>query len=218
MQGRFNLGMETLAKRLRFARKRLGWTQEQLAEASGIGQSLISKIELGSTSRTTAIPTLSRALRCNPHWLDTGEGDPNWDNKSNTAEGPEVRGEVPLISWVQAGQWAEIVDNFQPGDAEVWVATTARVGKHAFALRIEGDSMEPKVPNGSVVIFDPDKGWQHGSLVLAKRTMDQHATFKQLWYDGPTAYLKPLNERYPLMELPPDSRIIAVAVRLELEL
>lgn len=78
--------------------------------------------------------------------------------------------------------------------------------------------MEPKVPHGSVVIFDPDKGFQHGSLVLAKRTGDQLATFKQLWYDGPTAYLKPLNDRYPLMQMPEDTRIIAVAVRLELEL
>jgi SOS-response transcriptional repressor LexA len=209
----------TLAERARFARKRLELTQQQLASEAGLQQSDISKIERGQIQRTTAVPALAKALRCNPYWLDTGDGDPEWDNVANTAAGPDIRGDgVPLISWVQAGMWGEIVDTLQPGDAEQWIATTARVTKSAFALRIVGDSMAPKVPDGSIVIFDPGKSFHHGSLVLAKRTGDQVATFKQLWYDGPTPYLKPLNERYPLLEMPEDTRIIAVAVRLELDL
>lgn len=110
------------------------------------------------------------------------------------------------------------MDNLQPGDAEEWISTTAKVSRQAFALRIVGDSMAPKVPDGSIVIFDPARAYQHGSLVLAKRTTDQVATFKQLWFDGPTPYLKPLNDRFPLLDMPEDTRIIAVAVRLELEL
>jgi SOS-response transcriptional repressor LexA len=210
--------MDTLARRVRFAREQRGLTQVQLAEESGVGQSDISKIERGLILRTTAIPALSRALRCDTHWLDTGEGEPGWNNQENVTPGPSLRGSVPLISWVQAGSWGEIVDNFQPGDAEQWIETSARVTGQAFALRIIGDSMSPKVPDGAIVIFDPGKGYQHGSLVLAKRTSDQLATFKQLWYDGETPYLKPLNERYPMLAMPPDTRIIAVAVRLELEL
>jgi SOS-response transcriptional repressor LexA len=218
MQGRLNRGMDTLARRVKAARARLELTQQQLADAAGLQQSDISKIERGGIQKTTAIPALSRVLRCNPHWLDTGDGDPAWDNEQNVTPGPAVRGEVPLISWVQAGNWAEIVDNFQPGDAEEWIATTARVSAQSFALRIVGDSMAPKVPDGSVVIFDPHKGYHHGSLVLARRSGDQLATFKQLWYDGSTPYLKPLNDRYPMLAMPDDTRIIAVAVRLELDL
>lgn len=218
MQARLNRGMDTLAARVKHARLRLELTQQELANVSGLKQSDISKIERGQILRTTAVPALARALRCNPHWLDTGDGRAEWDNQNNTAAAPSLRGEVPLISWVQAGQWGEIVDNFQPGDAEEWIATTARVGRNAFALRIVGDSMAPKIPDGSIVIFDPAKHYQHASLVLAKRTGDQVATFKQLWYDGATPYLKPLNDRYPMLEMPQDSRIIAVAVRLELEL
>lgn len=210
--------METLAQRVKFARKRLGLKQQQLADAAGIGQSDVSKIERGLIVRTTAIPALARALRCNPYWLETGEDEPQWDNESNTTAGPAVRGTVPLISWVQAGSWGEVVDNLQPGDAEEWIATTARVSSSAFALRIVGDSMAPRVPDGAIVIFDPGRGYNHGSLVLAKRTGDQLATFKQLWYDGGVPYLKPLNERYPMLDMPEDTRIIAVAVKLELDL
>jgi SOS-response transcriptional repressor LexA len=210
--------MRTLADRVKAARERLELTQQQLAAAAGLKQSDISKIEGGRIRKTTAVPALARALLCDTHWLDTGEGSPGWDNHENTATGPVIRGDVPLISWVQAGKWGEIVDNFQPGDAEEWIGTTARVSRRAFALRIQGDSMAPKVPDGAVVIFDPDKNYQHGSLVLAKRTGDQAATFKQLWYDADTPYLKPLNDRYPVLTMPADSQIIAVAVRLELDL
>jgi SOS-response transcriptional repressor LexA len=218
MQARFNEGMKSLAQRVKAGRARLDVTQTELAKLAGLDQTDISKIERGAIRKTTAIPSLARALQCDPFWLQTGEGSSGWDNQNNTANGPEVRGVVPLISWVQAGHWADIVDNFATGDAEAWLETTARLSPRSFALRIVGDSMSPKVPDGSIVIFDPDRDYHHGSLVLAKRTGDQQATFKQLWYDGTTPYLKPLNERFPMLDMPQDSRILAVAVRLELDL
>jgi SOS-response transcriptional repressor LexA len=136
----------------------------------------------------------------------------------NVSPGPELRGRVPLISWTTAGKWAEAQDPYGPGEAEEWVVTTATVGPNAFALRVVGDSMEPKIPDGAIVIIDPARNFQHGSVVLAKRTMDQEATLKQLWYDGPVPKLRPLNPRYPILDMPPDTRIIGVAVRIELDL
>src|SRR5690348_12194823 len=59
----------------------------------------------------------------------------------NTLEGPRVYA-VPLISWVEAGDWQEAVDNYRPGDGEKTAYTTKRVGRHAYALRIVGESME----------------------------------------------------------------------------
>jgi predicted transcriptional regulator len=58
MQQRIMATMDTLAKRLKFARKRCGLNQEQLAELSGIGQSVISKIERGDIQKTTGIVAL----------------------------------------------------------------------------------------------------------------------------------------------------------------
>ena len=137
---------------------------------------------------------------------------------ANVTDGPPLRGRVPLISWTTAGMWADVEDPHPPGNGDEWIMTTANVGPHAFALRVQGDSMEPKVPDGSIVIIDPDRGHHHGSIVLAKRTSDQQATLKQLWYDGATPKLRPLNERYDILDMPPDTRIIGVAVKLELDL
>jgi SOS-response transcriptional repressor LexA len=78
--------------------------------------------------------------------------------------------------------------------------------------------MEPKIPDGAIVIIDPARPYQHGSIVLAKRTGDQQATLKQLWYDGAVPKLRPLNPRYAILDMPADTRIIGVAVRLELDL
>ena len=50
---------------------------------------------------------------------------------------------VPVISAIQAGMWAEIVDNFQPGDAGGWLLTDIDLSDSAFALDIRGNSMEP---------------------------------------------------------------------------
>lgn len=37
---------------------------------------------------------------------------------SNVATGSDLRGMVPLISFVQAGAWAEAADPYPPGEAE----------------------------------------------------------------------------------------------------
>jgi len=117
---------------------------------------------------------------------------------------------VPLISWTTAGNWAEVVDNFAPGDAEDWIVTTARVGPHAFALRIRGDSMTPLIPDGAIVIVDPDTDAKHRSIVIVRQNHDTEATCKRLIYDAAQPYLQPENPRYPVMQMSPDAKIVGV--------
>lgn len=68
------LGMDTLAKRVKFARERLQMNQETLAKLSGLKQPDISKIERGKILRTTGLIGLAVALQVRPEWLDTGDG------------------------------------------------------------------------------------------------------------------------------------------------
>ena len=104
-------------------------------------------------------------------WMDAPQADRVAEASGvyNTREGPTIRAKVPLISWTTAGAWSQISDPFQQGDGEDWVPTTAKVGPNAFALRVVGDSMEPRIPDGSIVIIDPARSFQHGSIVLATR-------------------------------------------------
>jgi SOS-response transcriptional repressor LexA len=136
----------------------------------------------------------------------------------NIAPARDLQREVPLISWVQAGDWQNLVDNFHAGDAERWVATYANVSKHAFALRIVGDSMTnpggaPSFPEGTVIIIDPERDAKPGKYVVVRQNSDTECTFKQLVRDAGKHYLKPLNPRYPLLEMLPDAVVCGVLVQ-----
>lgn len=208
--------MATFGQRVKKRREELEMSQDDLAKKAGLTQPTISNIESGRNKGSTFAVQLASALKCSPHWLATGRGAK--EVGANTEPGPVIRARVPLISWTTAGKWAEVSDPFPQGEGEEWVPTTASVGPNAFALRVVGDSMEPRIPDGCIVIIDPARPYRHGSIVLAKRTQDQEATLKQLWFDGAMPKLKPLNDRYPILDMPIDTRIIGVAVKLELDL
>ncbi|MEX3628445.1 MAG: XRE family transcriptional regulator [Burkholderia sp.] len=118
----------------------------------------------------------------------------------NVQPGPEIRGKVPLISWVQAGDFSEVVDLLHPGEAFEWIETTVQPRAHTFALRVHNDSMEPDFPAGTILIVEPELDAHAGDFIIAKNG-DEEATFKQLVRDGGDWYLKPLNPRYPLKPL-----------------
>lgn len=118
---------------------------------------------------------------------------------------------VPVISWVQAGDWSEVVDQYPPGFAEDWIVTTETVTPTAFALVVHGDSMEPEFAEGDILTVDPGRAYSSGSYVVVKN--GEEATFKQLMIDGSSVYLKPLNNRYPIKDVTGlNIRIVGVVI------
>lgn len=204
--------MPSIHRKIKRLRKARGLTLETFAKEVGVSWQSAQQWEKdpgGTAPHRKRMNRVAEVLGVAVAELLSG----NLDNEP----GPKIRGKVPLISWAAAGQWYDVHDPFQPGEADEWIYTTKTVSANAFALRVVGDSMEPKIPDGSIVIIDPAVAHKHGSIVLAKRTQDQQATLKQLWYDGAEPKLKPLNDRYPIMEMPSDTKIIGVAVKLELD-
>lgn len=165
-------------------------------------------------------------IGCDSDWLLTGEGDMQagssnvmtlgfattandtqgayqvtaepWDAGVVNIRQARTRGRVPLISWVQAGSWADVHDNHLPGEADHWVdAYASTPSPNAFALTVEGDSMTAPAgqsfPAGCMIIVDPHRSPKAGDYVVAKDVNTQRATFKKLTTDGGTWYLKPLN-------------------------
>lgn len=159
-----------------------------------------------------ALEEISPTLASQVRHVDQPEGH------YEVISGPQLRGSVPLISWTMAVRWSEVRDDFQPEDAEMWVPSPKAVGPHAFALRVVGDSMEPKLPDGAIVVIDPDRKAENGDIVLAKRAADEGATLKQLWYDGAIPKLRPVNPRYAVIDLTADTQLIGRAVFVVLDL
>jgi len=120
---------------------------------------------------------------------------------ANVTAGPDIIGRIPLISFVQAGGWAEIVDNLQPGDAEEWIPKVSGVGPRSFALRVSGTSMAPDYQPGDIIVVDPDRQYNNGSLVVARLNGDNEATFKRIVIDGGKTFLEPINQRYQPLDI-----------------
>ncbi|MEG3641273.1 LexA family protein [Magnetococcus sp. PR-3] len=108
----------------------------------------------------------------------------------------------PLISFIHAGNWGSFVDIFEPGDAEQWVTTGKNYGKHAYALRVKGHSMEPKYPQGCVVVVDPRGKAQAGDTVIARIDAENEATMKVYKKDAlGNRFLKPINPAFPTIDM-----------------
>ncbi|SXK95384.1 LexA family protein [Klebsiella pneumoniae] len=185
-----------LAERVKSKRIELGLTQTEAAERAGIRQQSWQSIEDGKTLKPRNIIGIAKALNCDAEWLMNG------GTFKSIAEVSSRR--VPLISYVQAGALAErpTIEALD-GDLE-YILTDFELSEFSFALRIEGDSMEPDFKEGDVIIVDPELEPMPGEFVVAKNGGNQ-ATFKKYrptYTDmkGTQHFeLVPLNDDYPII-------------------
>ncbi|MGE9551590.1 S24 family peptidase [Erwinia amylovora] len=128
----------------------------------------------------------------------------------------------PLISWISAGAWLEAVEPYCLSEIDVWPGTTETVSDASFWLTVKGDSMTApsglSIPEGTLILVDPEKEATNGSLVIAKRESENEATFKRYVRDGEYQYLKPLNPQYRMQPVDNECRIIGVVVEAKLRL
>lgn len=121
-------------------------------------------------------------------------------SKQNTAPGPDLRGLVPLISWVHAGEWCEAADPYQPGDADEWLPCPVAHSGATFALRVRGDSMTAPhgnsrtYPEGCIIFVDPElRAPTNGQRIVACLEGTNEVTFKVYKHEDGRQWLQPLN-------------------------
>tara|TARA_A100000171_G_scaffold40546_1_gene40934 strand:- start:1485 stop:2264 length:780 start_codon:yes stop_codon:yes gene_type:complete len=107
-------------------------------------------------------------------------------------------GGIPIISYIQAGEFCDAEDPFEPGDADDWLPfRPPSAGPNTYALRVEGESNDPRICDGEIVIIDPDRSPDPGKYVVAKRHSDLKVTLKQLSVSEGEYFLKPGNPKWP---------------------
>lgn len=141
------------------------------------------------------------------------------DYSTNIEPATGFRGRVPLISWVQAGDWSEIIDNFVAGDAEELLPCPVSHSENTFALRVRGESMynphgHPSFREGDLIYVDPNRLPVNGSLVVVRLNSDNEATFKKLVIEGEKRFLRPLNPDWPdqVMQVNNNAEICGVVI------
>lgn len=204
--------METLGQRLSRLLAAKGVSQSELARFVGVSP---QSVQLWVKDSTT--PKDDKLERC-ALFFNLSQSSLKYGDGSNVVPDNTVYPAVPLISWVQAGMWADIVDNYTPGSADdLRPAYTSKPGRLSFALRVEGDSMvshnHTSFPEGTILIVDPARAPAPGDYVIAKDVETQQATFKRLMQDGGRWFLKPLNPSYPIIPIDdPAIRVIGVVI------
>lgn len=213
--------------RIRARRKELKLTQAVLGKLVGVNRVTVTGWESGDYAPGGSnLQALSAALKCSPQWLIDGIGEPDVEEPSFRPTEKFGIKEIPVLSWVQAGEWTESGSPMTRSDISDWIFTTANLSDEGFALRVRGDSMTnpngaPSIPEGSIVIVDPDFGSPYevnGKIVVAQIDGSTEATLKKFVIDGPMKYLVPLNPNYRVLEVNGNCRIVGVVKQVVTDL
>lgn len=139
-----------------------------------------------------------------PHgWLDHLHPDLQEESAIYSIGSPQpLFYRIPLVTWQEA---ADAHPKYSFKNNKNFIVTQIQVSPNAFALQVEGDSMEStqgiSFPNHSIIIVDPEYRITNNAYVIAKQNHSTQLVFKQYATDGNRRYLKPLNPRYPLIEI-----------------
>ncbi|MHC4748655.1 MAG: S24 family peptidase, partial [Planctomycetota bacterium] len=106
---------------------------------------------------------------------------------------------VPVINKVSAGYPRDFDDlDYPVGIADDYVRCPDLHDPNAFAVRVVGDSMEPKFREGDIVIFSPVAEVQNGDDCFIRFDMPHETTFKRVFFEsGKQIRLQPRNDNYP---------------------
>lgn len=163
--------METLYDRIKVLRNNMGYSQEQLALKVGYAdKTSIAKIEAGKVDLSQSkIIAFAKALNTTTAFL--------MDGNENPTDSSQIKGVIiPVLGSVAAGIPIEMVENII--DTEEITQEMAATGSF-FGLRIKGDSMEPKISDGDIVIVRQQEDAESGDIVIACINGDE-ATCKRL--------------------------------------
>jgi len=105
---------------------------------------------------------------------------------------------VPVINKVSAGYPSDFNDlDYPVGIADDYIRCPDMHDPNAFAVRVVGDSMEPKFREGDIVIFSPAVEVHNGDDCFVRFAMPHETTFKRVFFESDNKIrLQPRNEKY----------------------
>ena len=105
---------------------------------------------------------------------------------------------VPVINKVAAGYPSDFDDlDYPVGVADDYVRCPDLHDPNAFAVRVVGDSMEPKFCEGDIVVFSPAAEVHNGDDCFIRFAEPHETAFKRVFFEPESKVrLQPRNEKY----------------------
>lgn len=153
----------TLGEKVKLKREELNLSQEELAEKMNYkSKTSIHKIEVGITDLPLSkVKELAAVLKTTPAYLMGWEEDKSQEDSNidmNTVNTNYIM--IPLYESISAGYGASNSEFIEM----IPVFGLKKNGTTYFAVKVEGDSMEPKIPNGSTIIIKKDIQIESGEI------------------------------------------------------
>jgi len=147
-------------------RKELELTMKQVADAIGVSEGTVSRWESGEIAnmRRDKIVALANILHLSPAVIM------GWDESTSNNPAISVSQSsphlvtIPVYASVSAGPGC-----FADGNIESYIEIPEEMARHGefFALRVRGDSMEPDIKDGDIVIAKKSNVASEGNIVIA---------------------------------------------------
>ena len=160
--------MTNLSDRLTALMAEKGLSQAELARMIGVKQPSIFKILSGQTLNPKNILEMATALNVDPHWLKTGEGDPDPSYRIVEVGEPQnpntVRIDILDVE-ASAGNGAYLSPTEQGFLSQEFDLTFFRQhfgrtdAKHLKLITVKGDSMSPTLESGDLLYVDVSENY-----------------------------------------------------------
>lgn len=199
-----------MGEKIYYLRTKNSMTLEELGNKVGVGKSTVRKWENGmiANMKRDKILKVAEALNTTPAYLM------GWDEAK---EEPKKKGvKIPVLGRVAAGVPIEMIEDVL--DYEEITEDMAKHGEY-FALKIQGDSMTPRICNNDVVIVRQQDDADNGDIVIAAINGDDAVCKRLQKYNDGIALIS-LNPQYDPIYLKKDEidgkpvRIIGKVVEL----
>lgn len=181
---------------LKELRAKTGVSQKKLSEGLHVSQQTVGSWEV---NRTTPSPDVMRRIADYFNVsIDHLYGRDTTDNSNSTVRSSGVR--IPVYGETAAGIPIIAIENFDSDDPDDWEEIPEDMAKSGeyIALRIKGDSMEPRMRTGDVVIVRLQPEVENGDIAIVRVNGDE-ATCKKIKKTPEGVMLISLNPAYEPM-------------------
>lgn len=192
---------ESFGERFRRLRLAAGLSIPQVAELLGITRQAVSMVESGATKSLGGANLVKAAEIFNVTPSELLHGVPSM--RSVLIKGVNAICDIPIIGFViatpdQDGFFDDM--DFPTGVGEGYVPWATR-DPNAYAVRVKGDSMQPRFRPGEIVVVEPGAATIPGDDVIIRTKAGRKMVKRLLFQRGQELTLGSVNDRHPLVTI-----------------
>lgn len=215
--------MDIIKRNLKYLMEKRAINETDLAKATGVKQSVLNRILTGKTPQPRVSTLLAFAQYFNVgvddlvgHKISFSESfiPSNMTNHPNIEKLNDAS-IVPILKYKDILAWCAF--NLLAKDVAQHTICSVASGVKTFAMICHDTSMEPELPKGCILFFDPDGIHQDGDLVLLHDSLDNNIFLRRFLKNGQANFIEPLNRQFPAQAMASSHQTLATVCAMQID-